>query len=753
MAAVTLLGTQTVNTNSGTKTVTATPAVGDLIVLVVAHSGNTANVAPTDNNSAGAGTYTRVNTCVKASSADTMQVWVRNSFIGSASSTVFTHAPGTTSGGGIGVFKVTGMTRSGLNAIRQSAIQSNQGAAGTPTPVLGVAALTGNPLIGAVFNATSPATMTARGTPAYSERFDVGYSTPTTGLETMTIGSGETGTSIAWGSTSGSAFCSVIVELDTSAIVNTVAAFDRGKTAKRRAVERVARRLVDVIGVDPASSSASVDRSLDQAFKVKRLRGRSLRVAQWSAGYAPAPVATQPPVSAWIGVTAIRRRETRRHLLDTEPLHWPYIAPEMGAILVTRKVAKVEFRRRLQAQAPQVEYPLTTGPPSDQGFPSWATAQLPKTFQDRRLQSLAEAPVYPETPAPSVSVDRSLDQAFVTRRIRGKRLVVALQTIVASVAPPATSFADVTAFGSPKAIRRRETGRTLRSAPEHNVWPVAAAPSVPYVAAVGGKTKRRKHRQGLFLSGGEVVESTLSYAPFPSWDAPRANNRSSHERRAQRVAQPHYPATPAVSAQPESAWRAKVANRSEQHRKLIPAADQITYPQTPAVSAQPESAFRAPAQHRIEHERRLLPAADQITYPATPAVPAQPESAGAASQGGRARRPRKRYLIEVDGQYFEVDSYAEAEAFFQKAMAVAVQEAEGQRERQAKRLKRGKRIVPVSTPTIRSPDPEIQSLVSAYREDIEAIYRQIAVDAELRELIRLRMLEEDDEDATFLLLH
>lgn len=213
MAAVTSLGSS-FTTTSGTKTVTATPAVGDLIVIVTAHTGNTSAAAPTDNNNGG--TYSLINSAVKASSADTMRVWVRNAPIGSASSTVFTHAPGTSTGGGLVVLKVTGMTRCQRGAIRQSAIQSNQAAGGTPTPVLGSAALTGNALIGAVFNATSPATMTPRSSPAWTERNDSGYSTPTAGLETMSIDSGETGTSIAWGGTSASAFCSLVIELDAS---------------------------------------------------------------------------------------------------------------------------------------------------------------------------------------------------------------------------------------------------------------------------------------------------------------------------------------------------------------------------------------------------------------------------------------------------------------------------------------------------------------------------------------------------------
>ena len=681
MAAVTLLGTQTVNTSSGTKTVTATPAVGDLIVLVCAHTGNTSTAAPTDNNSDGAGTYTLVTTAVKASSADTMKVWIRNSFIGSASSTVFTHAPGTTTGGGVGVFKVTGMTRTGLNAIRQSAIQSNRAAA-TPTPVLGVAALTGNPLIGAVFNATNPATMTARGTPAYTERFDTGYATPTSGLETMSIDSGETGTSIAWGNASASAFCSIIVELDTSAIVNTVAAFERGKVPKRRAIDRQRRDVVDTVGVQPAST-ASVDRSLAEAFRTVRVRGRRMRTAPWSDGYAPAASAPQgQPVAAWLAPTAIRRRETRRNRLQVDALHWPYIAPEMAAILpVPKKLVRVAYRRKLQEQSPQALYPPATGPPTAQGFPSWAWDQLPPTSQDRRLQVLADAPVYPETPVSNPSVDRALDEGFVTRRIRGRKLRREAELIVVDVATPPTSNADVTAFGDPKAIRRRETQRSLRKIPEHNVWTVTPPVTVVFVASVGTKAKRRKSRQGLFLDAGPVTLSTLSYAPYPSWEAPKSFS-SSFERKLQRSDGLNAtPATPAVPAQPESAWRAKVANRSEQHRRLIPAAAQITYPATPPVVAQAVTAWVTPKANRIERSRtllRLLPidstikaqpseatprvdaikrreterarrsAAHNPVYPGTPAPPQAPTAFKLAEAFRRHGWRKHREVLELD---------------------------------------------------------------------------------------------------------
>jgi hypothetical protein len=212
--AVTLLGTATFTTATGTKTVVATPAVGDLIVIVTGHSGNTSAATPTDDNSSGA--YTRITSALAQAGVDTLGIHIRTALIGAAVSTTFTHAPGTSTGGGLAVFKVTGMQKTGASAARASAKQDNQAAGGTPTPVLAQAALTTNALIAAVLNATSPATLTPRASPAWTERTDVGYSTPTTGLEAMSINSGETGTSIAWGGTSASAFGSLVVELDAN---------------------------------------------------------------------------------------------------------------------------------------------------------------------------------------------------------------------------------------------------------------------------------------------------------------------------------------------------------------------------------------------------------------------------------------------------------------------------------------------------------------------------------------------------------
>lgn len=217
MATVTLLGS-IANTNSGTHTVTATPALSDLIVIIRFNTGNTTSTPPTDNNAGGAGTYTKITSSLKATSADLLEVYIRTALVASATSTVFTDAAGTTTGGGIIVYKVTGITRFGAAAARQFASQSNQSAAGTPTPVFSQAVLTGNPVIGAVFNASSPAGINPRLTPSYTEDVDTGYATPTAGIESMHIDSGETGTSIAWGTASPSIFCDVIVEINTSVL-------------------------------------------------------------------------------------------------------------------------------------------------------------------------------------------------------------------------------------------------------------------------------------------------------------------------------------------------------------------------------------------------------------------------------------------------------------------------------------------------------------------------------------------------------
>lgn len=199
---------------TGNRTATITPAIGDLFIVVCGVSVNT-NTAPTcsDNNS---GAYSLITTARKATSADTMSVFVRNALVPNTTSTVVTVATGSNDSGAVHILAISGMSRTGLDAIVQSARQENQAAAGTPAPAFSASALTGNLTIGAVCNATNPAGMT---TPVgWTERQDTGFNTPPVGLETVTRDSGFTGTTVTWASTSASEFASLIVELDATAM-------------------------------------------------------------------------------------------------------------------------------------------------------------------------------------------------------------------------------------------------------------------------------------------------------------------------------------------------------------------------------------------------------------------------------------------------------------------------------------------------------------------------------------------------------
>lgn len=537
MAAVTLLGTQTLNTSSGTKTVVATPAVGDVIVIVTAHTGNTSAAAPTDNNSGGAGgagSYTRLATCVKASSADTLSLWIRESKIGSASSTTFTHAPGTSSGGGLGVFKITGMSRAGFTAFRQAAVQSNQGAA-TPTPVLSVAALTGNPLIGAVFNATSPAGMTARSSPAWSERFDVGYSTPTTGLETMTIDSGETGTSIAWGSSSASAFCSLVVELNASAAPDKPFADVESVRDTRERAPTLDRRLLTLpiafLSLFPSPPPASADRALSTPFQIQELRSRRLLRPNTSAlnSVNPAPAAEpSPDVSLQVDFTTWRgaarklqkpthlplypvtpaapnsasypswlktgfnyRRDTERKLLE------PFPQPQEDLATWTVVPGQTQLRKnttsRILIRVPPRVF-LEPGSPSNSPDRSlqadFKTGKLP--VGKRRL-SLKYPPVYPQTEVPEPSLDYQPPPSILYRGDIERNLLVAPKlTWVSAAAAPAVNVGYLPAA---KGLRREETERKLLSSGKITwVGPAAALPIVTVLPPAQALSRRTTDR-------------------------------------------------------------------------------------------------------------------------------------------------------------------------------------------------------------------------------------------------------------------
>jgi hypothetical protein len=213
MAAVTQLD-QVKNTTAGNKSTAAVAvALGDLIV-VIAHNTDLTTAPTISDDNPVAATYTQVASATKVGSTDVMWAFVRNNPIKNTTLTIFTITQSGDTGGGLIVFKVTGMSRFGPSAIRQTGKQDNQGA-GTPSITMGLAFLTANAGIGIVHTTQTGTTNTAPPT-SWSETGDSGYNTPATGMEQVTRDSGETLTTIAWTAATTTQFSSLILELDTS---------------------------------------------------------------------------------------------------------------------------------------------------------------------------------------------------------------------------------------------------------------------------------------------------------------------------------------------------------------------------------------------------------------------------------------------------------------------------------------------------------------------------------------------------------
>lgn len=197
-AAVTSLG-ETWNTTAGNKTVTATPAVNDLIVVIhgISNWASGDDSVITDDQG---GTYAKFGTATAPLSTGggtvgALWVSVRNQLVSSAVSTIYTATNTGDTGGGLTVLKVTSMTRTGVNAVLQNIGESTQ-TENPPSVAFAAATNTNNPIIVAVFGEDNPAALTAP--TSFTERTDTGWATPTSGIEVATVDSGQTGTSYAW---------------------------------------------------------------------------------------------------------------------------------------------------------------------------------------------------------------------------------------------------------------------------------------------------------------------------------------------------------------------------------------------------------------------------------------------------------------------------------------------------------------------------------------------------------------------------
>jgi hypothetical protein len=214
------------NTTAGSKGVAPTPNVGEIFVVICAAAGVASGLSCSDNQTGG--TYTLIGTlALNNTSVDSFGVFVRNNLVTLAATVHSITAGGQTAstGGGLCAMRISGMTRAGAAAVRsvgvtaQFAKQENQ-AAGTPAPVFPTAPLSANMCIGAVLTASNSTTNTIPPT-GWAEQADVGFNTPTTGLEVATRDSGETNTTISWTGATATGFASIIIELDASSFEET----------------------------------------------------------------------------------------------------------------------------------------------------------------------------------------------------------------------------------------------------------------------------------------------------------------------------------------------------------------------------------------------------------------------------------------------------------------------------------------------------------------------------------------------------
>lgn len=226
---------QIADTTPNNTSASFTPTAGDLIVVAQSSGNVVAGSGSSVTASANGITFTEVTgaTATRAGTED-CHLYVANQLVpGSPAAMTVTIVPTGTSTGVLAfVASVSGLTRSGLSAVRLGA-GTNQGAAATPAVALGGTTLTGNPVLAFAWNATNPSGITIPGS-FTAGAADAGYASPTRGGRYAFANSGITLSTITWGGASATASANIAVELDTSVvptrprfnpIVNRVAVF------------------------------------------------------------------------------------------------------------------------------------------------------------------------------------------------------------------------------------------------------------------------------------------------------------------------------------------------------------------------------------------------------------------------------------------------------------------------------------------------------------------------------------------------
>ncbi len=219
MAAIVYAGTSSATANSTFYRSSSVPAqVGDLLVAFVAASGTVQRPGTfeTSNQPGLASSFTLVTSALWGGSAHSLYCFVQNDFCASTSGSTIARfgcvGDGAT-GAIINIVRLTGMFRSGLTAVRQSEVSSNNAASSRPLVTLASALLSSNPALGYVGTNSSQTQLTPPG--GWTEFADTGYATPITGAE-FCGNVGSDSTAIRWGTSTSSLNGALVVEFDAS---------------------------------------------------------------------------------------------------------------------------------------------------------------------------------------------------------------------------------------------------------------------------------------------------------------------------------------------------------------------------------------------------------------------------------------------------------------------------------------------------------------------------------------------------------
>jgi len=212
VATVRAVSTGVFTTTAGAKSDTIAAVPDDLLVAVTAHDGQIGSHVVTDDKG---GKWDQIIAGLSATSVDSVAIWIRQTRVVTSATYTVTTTPASSTGGGLQVFAISGMTRAGLAAVRSSGKQDNQTAATTPAPVLSLTPLSTSVIITGLIDGTN-GSVNQNPRAGYTERFDAGHNVPATGFATSTLDSGETSATLTFGGTTPSIYGDVAVELDST---------------------------------------------------------------------------------------------------------------------------------------------------------------------------------------------------------------------------------------------------------------------------------------------------------------------------------------------------------------------------------------------------------------------------------------------------------------------------------------------------------------------------------------------------------